>query len=155
MCSTIYPKNRNKLNEYRRKYYKALPSWIKTYNAIIGRCNYKSNKFYEYYGGRGIKCLITKEELKKLWFRDKGYLLKEPSIDRIDGNKSYTYKNCRYIELKENRKKQKNTIIYKFRKAINNLKKCYNYIYDKNLSIKAQQERKKLIIECKKILKFT
>ena len=50
--------------------------WIKTYNNIIGRCNYKKSRYYK----KRIKCLITKNELKILWFRDKAYTMKRPSI---------------------------------------------------------------------------
>lgn len=61
-------------------------------------------KFEQYkdYGGRGIKCLITKEELKFLWFRDKAFMLKKPSINRIDNDGHYTVDNCNYIERGEN-----------------------------------------------------
>ena len=69
---------------------------------IKQRCENKNDNTYKYYGGRGIKCLITSKELKKLWFRDKANLMKKPSIDRIDNDGHYTYDNCRFIELSEN-----------------------------------------------------
>lgn len=72
--------------------------WAKTYSGIKARCNNKNNKYFK----RGIKCLITSDELKALWFRDKGFLLERPSIDRIDNNGNYEFSNCRYIELSEN-----------------------------------------------------
>lgn len=72
--------------------------WIKTYNSIVGRCNHKDSRYYK----RGIKCFITKEELKQLWFRDKAYLMKKPSIDRINNDQHYTHENCRYIEHSQN-----------------------------------------------------
>ena len=49
-----------------------------------------------------VKNFLTLNDLEYLWFRDKAYLMKQPSIDRIDSSKNYTLKNCRYIELKEN-----------------------------------------------------
>ena len=76
--------------------------WAKTLNAIRTRCGNKKSPNYERYGGRGIKCLITKEELKFLWFRDKASKLKRHSIDRINNDGNYELKNCRYIELREN-----------------------------------------------------
>ena len=74
-------------------------------NNIKQRCNNPKNPDYKYYGGRGIGFLITIEEIIKLWFRDKAYNMKSPSIDRIDNASHYTYDNCRFVELSENIKK--------------------------------------------------
>jgi hypothetical protein len=79
--------------------------WVATFKRIKCRCENNKASGYKFYGGRGIKCKITKKELKKLWFRDKAYLLKQPSIDRINPEGDYKYSNCRYIELKENFKR--------------------------------------------------
>ena len=72
--------------------------WIQTYNRIKMRCENPNQPYFK----KGRKCLITIEELKTLWFRDKGFNLSRPSIDRINNNGDYTFKNCRFIELKEN-----------------------------------------------------
>jgi hypothetical protein len=90
--------------------------WKLTYFTIRTRCNNSNIIQYKNYGGRGIKCLITEEELKKLWFRDKAYKMQRPSIDRIDNDGNYEYNNCRYIELSLNiaeRNKRRNSIIIK------------------------------------------
>lgn len=79
--------------------------WKATLYQIRRRCNNPNNKDYPRYGGRGIECKITSEELKKLWFRNKAYLLNKPSIDRKDNDDHYTFDNCRYIEMLENAKK--------------------------------------------------
>lgn len=76
--------------------------WYRTKAGIRCRCRNINHSSYMNYGGRGIKDRISLSELKVLWFRDEAYLLKRPSIDRIDSNGDYTPENCRYIELTEN-----------------------------------------------------
>jgi hypothetical protein len=87
-----------KRNKERRKN----KPWVKYLESLRHRCNYIGDDSYKYYGGRGIKALITLKEIEILWFRDKAYLLKEPSIDRKDSNANYTFENCRFRELKDN-----------------------------------------------------
>ena len=72
--------------------------WNKTLVGIKSRCNHPVKN----YGAKGVKAKITVDELKFLWFRDKAYSMKIPSIDRIDSNGDYEIGNCRYIELSEN-----------------------------------------------------
>lgn len=76
--------------------------WKITLAGIKQRCYNPKASSYKNYGGRGIKCNITAEELKQLWYRDKAYEMDRPSIDRIDNDGHYDYGNCRYIELSEN-----------------------------------------------------
>ena len=80
-----------------RKYVLKNP-WIKTLVSILTRCNNSKHKYYR----KGIKNFLNMKDLKELWFRDKAYLLKKASIDRIDNDGHYTKDNCRYIELKVN-----------------------------------------------------
>ncbi len=83
--------------EWYKERFKKYP-WEKTYKYIHKRCTKKIKpKHYE-----NILNEITKEELKILWFRDKAYDMKKPSIDRIDSKNNYTLDNCRYLELSEN-----------------------------------------------------
>lgn len=84
---------------------------LKTYNLrqalynINYRCTNSNDRKFKYYGGKGIKNYLTFIDLKFLWERDKGHLLKYPSIDRRDGAKDYTIKNCRFIEMAVNRRR--------------------------------------------------
>jgi len=71
------------------------------------RCGNPKDKKYKYYGGRGIKVKMTKEELLLLWERDKAYEMKQPSIDRIDPDGHYELSNCRFIEMDENRRRRR------------------------------------------------
>ena len=84
--------------EYGKKYRKSRLPWERTMKRIQTRCSPKGLYFKKW----KIKNRISKEELKILWFRDKAYLMKKPSIDRIDGLRDYTFDNCRYIEMREN-----------------------------------------------------
>lgn len=81
--------------------------WVKTYRRIKTRCIYDKNSSYY---KRGVKCEITISELKILWFRDEASKLKQPSIDRKNSRKDYTFDNCRYIELSENLKRKKGEV---------------------------------------------
>jgi hypothetical protein len=90
--------------------------WKYTLGSIIQRCENKNHRRYKDYGGRGIICLITLEELKELWFRDKAFEMKQPSIDRIDNDGNYEFSNCQYIELSKNREKNNKTPILQFTK---------------------------------------
>jgi hypothetical protein len=76
--------------------------WYSHYNNAKSRCLCKTNKNYSGYGERGIKFLLTIEECKELWFRDRAYSMTIPSIDKIDNNGNYEYDNCRFIELSKN-----------------------------------------------------
>lgn len=90
-----------RVEEQRLRYKQNYP-WIKTLHYIRARCNNPNHNNYKKYGAKGIKCLITKEELKVLWFRDKAHKMKKPSIDRLDPEDHYRFNNCQYLEHKEN-----------------------------------------------------
>jgi hypothetical protein len=93
---------RKKQKEYRIKY----PWKFVLYN-IWQRCENPKSTSYPTYGAREIKILISEKEIKELWFRDKAYEMKKPSIDRIDNNGNYTFENCRFIEQSLNSSKDK------------------------------------------------
>ncbi|KKL87496.1 hypothetical protein LCGC14_1934070, partial [marine sediment metagenome] len=84
---------------------------ITVYRHIKSRCDNPNDKAYKWYGGKGVRCRISKEELKQLWIRDKAYLLKEPSIDRKNVKKNYTLDNCQFIEMEVNRIKNRHKAI--------------------------------------------
>ena len=118
--STYYQRTRAKRLEYAYKYYrlnkaKCIKSTIlsRKKNPLIKllqnmkqRCNYPKDKKFKYYGGKGIKCLLTGKDLKFLWFRDKAFLMKQPSIDRKNNSLNYTLDNCQFLEMELNRIKR-------------------------------------------------
>ncbi len=87
-----------KIRKASKKWRENMLPWQKTFKSISSRCLSKSHHYYK----RGIKNKITTKELEFLWFGDKGYLLKEPTIDRIDSDGDYLLENCRYLEKKFN-----------------------------------------------------
>lgn len=96
----VYRKKRLWIRALRKRLYNKLKS-------IKSRCRNPGCHKYEYYGGRGIQCLLSLDDLEFLWHRDNAVALKEPSIDRIDNNGHYERANCRFIEMRENRHRRK------------------------------------------------
>jgi hypothetical protein len=94
-------KDKEKSVKYWKEYHSKFPC-VRILSHIRFRCLNKKSDHYKYYGARGIKCLITKSEIKTLWFQDRAYELKNPSIDRKDNDGNYEFSNCRFIELKQN-----------------------------------------------------
>jgi len=86
---------------YRAKNLTELLQKTRFYN-MKNRCGNRKAHNFKYYGGKGIKCLMTYEELKSIWERDNASKLKRPSIDRINPNGHYTFDNCRFVEHSEN-----------------------------------------------------
>jgi len=89
-------KNRVK-NKAKNKKWKKDHPWINSYNGARGRCKKDS-----IYGKKGIRFFMALQDFKTLWFRDKAYNLKKPSIHRKDSKKNYVISNCKFIELREN-----------------------------------------------------
>jgi hypothetical protein len=112
---------RKRDRDYKRLFRKEKP-WMTRLVLARSRCSNPNHPKYSRYGGRGIKCLITKEEIKELWFRDKAYLLKLPTIDRIDNNGNYTFKNCRFIENGDNTRARGFTLDHKKKLSIGAIK---------------------------------
>lgn len=77
------------------------------YRSMKKRCEVKTNKDYARYGGRGIKCLWkTYEAFKKDMYPS--YLIHvalhgviNTSLERINNNKSYSKKNCMWIQMQK------------------------------------------------------
>jgi hypothetical protein len=80
------------------------------YHAIIQRCNNKNHKHYKYYGGKGIKCTISKNKFMDIYWRTSecelcGVKLQNKdksskngrTVDRINVNDNYHESNIRII----------------------------------------------------------
>jgi hypothetical protein len=62
---------------------------------------------YSDYGGRGILCLLTPEDVKEIWVRDEAWNMLKPSLDRIDPEGNYSSENCQFLEFIDNVRKQR------------------------------------------------
>lgn len=98
---TFYQTHKIERKKYAEKY-KHLNPWIIVYHNAKQRCENQNHNRYQYYGGKGIKFLMTKNEIKQIYLRDQASKMKKPSFDRIDCNDNYIFKNCRFIENKVN-----------------------------------------------------
>lgn len=67
------------------------------------RCSVPSPRNTKYYIDRGIEFKLTMEELLKIWIRDNASTMHNPSLDRVDSYKNYTFNNCRIVEWSYNR----------------------------------------------------
>lgn len=71
--------------------------WVKFLYAIRQRCSDTNHVSYLSLGGQGIRCLLSKEEIKDLWFRDKAYDMQTPRLVRIHNNQDFTLDNCKFV----------------------------------------------------------
>lgn len=85
------------LNKAAHERYVQRHPWMPHYTYARRRCDV-GGKYYK----KGIKFLLSKKDLMFLWFRDKAYILKNPSIDRKDSKGNYEFSNCRFIEMIDN-----------------------------------------------------
>lgn len=96
-------RNKNSRSLRARKYRQTKHGRITQVLANIDkRCNNPTNNRYSRYGGRGIKHTLTYKDVEKLFDRDNGANMRKPSIDRIDNDGDYSFKNCRFVEFAEN-----------------------------------------------------
>lgn len=70
--------------------------WVKS------RCENKGQSRYRYYGGLGIECRITQEDIAICWLRDRGWQMERPELDRIDPTGHYEFTNIQFLEKLEN-----------------------------------------------------
>ena len=79
--------------------------WVFHLYAARNRCSNPNHVGYKRYGARGIKCILTVEDVRFLWLRDKAELMKKPSLDRNLITDHYTRETCSFLELVDNIKK--------------------------------------------------
>jgi hypothetical protein len=109
-----YRKNNRTVINKRNRQIKINHPWYYSYNRAKQRCENPNCKDYPWYGEKGIRFLLTKEECNYIWDRDKAYNMKKPSIDRKDSHKNYDLSNCQFIEKPENSAKDKRKTVLQY-----------------------------------------
>jgi hypothetical protein len=92
------------------KLFKNKYPWRKHFYSARRRCNNPEASDYKWYGKKGISFYLTIEDVEFIWFRDKAYLMEQPSIDRKDNNGDYKLGNCRFIEMRYNVNKNRKKV---------------------------------------------
>lgn len=94
--------------------YSRLPIY-KIWQAMKDRCKNKSNKFYAYYGGRGITfCEAWENPINFIdWANSNGYE-KGLDLDRRNNDLGYSPDNCRFIPHSSNLMNTRRKILVNF-----------------------------------------
>lgn len=84
----------------------------RVWSAMHDRCYRENDKSYKNYGGRGIK--IEKRWHKFMnFYEDMSPTYKQGlQLDRINNNKGYSKKNCKWVTFSENAKNKQSSIVY-------------------------------------------
>lgn len=98
----------------------------KVWAAMIDRCINLNNRGYPNYGGRGIS-FDPKWKHFEMFYKDMGSEWKKgKTLDRINNDKSYNKKNCRWITHKEQQGNKRQTIFVNFHGKLY----CAKHLFD-------------------------
>lgn len=74
---------------------------FRTWQSMKRRCYSKNHKDYKWYGARGISVCDRWLESFENFFADMGFVPEGMSIDRIDNDKGYSPRNCKWSTMTE------------------------------------------------------
>lgn len=80
-----------------------------TWSCMWERCRSPGNPAYKNYGARGIT-VCARWKLFENFYADMGPKPQGVELDRIDNDKGYSPKNCRWVTRKENTRNRRVTI---------------------------------------------
>jgi len=102
-------RKRSVLGEATTKHGKAGTRTHRIWKAMRSRCNNPNLPRYKDYGGRGITVCKRWEKFEN-FLADMGEAPKGMSIDRVNNDKGYSPKNCKWATTKEQNNNTRNTI---------------------------------------------
>lgn len=81
-----------------------------TWNHMMFRCYSPKDFRWNYYGGRGIKVCMDWHTFEGFWKDMKEGYFENAIIDRIDNNKNYKKKNCRWVTIQQSGDNKRNSL---------------------------------------------
>lgn len=78
----------------------------KTWADMMQRCNNPKARAYKYYGARGIK-ISKRWQTFSNFYKDMGEREEGLTLERVDNNKGYNSKNCKWATMKEQSKNKR------------------------------------------------
>lgn len=85
-----------------------------SWHAMLQRCTNPNSKFYQYYGGRGIKVCKRWNKFEN-FLEDMGNCPLDKTIERKDNTKGYYKNNCRWATRKEQQYNRRDNVIVKYK----------------------------------------
>ena len=129
---------------------------------IQSRCKTKCEPFNSIYRKKGIKCLLTVDELMLMWKRDGANKMECATVDRINNNGNYELSNCRFLERSENSSRATRSYLVTFcgfcgKVKDNHISYCereclYNVIRIASAKLHKKKERLKELLSLKRQL---
>jgi hypothetical protein len=78
--------------------------WISSYWKAYERCNNPHHKSFKNYGAKGIKLLMTQDDFKMVYFKDRAEKMKRAEVHRINNDGHYEISNVVYLEGSDHRR---------------------------------------------------
>ena len=85
------------------------------WNMMKQRCSLPTNKYYEYYGGKGIKVSDSWQKFENFYADMGDPPFERATLDRIDNNKDYCKENVVWSTYEEQQANTSKTVLYDYK----------------------------------------